>query len=62
MEAMTAGPVVMMGNATGSDNVLLETNQQAVATPHINPEASPGNIAFGYTIGRFLFTAEYIMK
>lgn len=54
MEATTPGPVVMIGNATDSDNTLLATNHDAVPIPHMTPDTNPGSMAQGYTFGLFL--------
>lgn len=56
-EAMAPGIVVTMGNETGSESTLFAINQQAVAIPHMTPEAIAGNMTRGYTLGLFFLIA-----
>ena len=61
-EAITAGPVVTIGNAMALDKTLFAINQLEVAIPHISPDINPGNMARGYTFGRFRCNAAYMRK
>lgn len=46
-DAISAGPVLMIGNDTGSERASLATKKHAVATAHMTPDNSPGNITVG---------------